>query len=346
MIANKLISIFNSDAYIKKLTGTSILITGASGLIGKAIVKYLCEVNLMLSLKLKLYAVVRNKEKAERIFFEYKDKNLVIIEHDILNDMSDIAQICNINYIIHCASITDSKMFVDNPVETINVGFMGTRNVLNLSMLCNVKSIVYLSSMEVYGNSQNESSLAENDIGYLNPLDVRNCYPESKRLIENMCVSYFSEYNVPVKIIRLTQTFGPGVEYNDNRIFAQLARCVIENKDIVLHSSGKSKRMYLYTEDAVNAILYVLLKGIDGNAYNAANENTYCSIIDMAKLVRDKIANNKINIILENKSLPQYLPEHYMFLDTSKLRELGWEATTNLIQMYKYMIEDMKGKVV
>ena len=115
--------------------------------------------------------------------------------------------------------------------------------------------------MEVYGSPKNEDLLSEEDLGYLNPLNVRNCYPESKRMSESLVASYAREYGIRSMSIRLAQTFGPGVEYGDKRVFAEFARCAMEKKDIVLLTDGKSKRCYLYTMDAVSAILTVLLKG-------------------------------------------------------------------------------------
>lgn len=130
-------------------------------------------------------------------------------------------------------------------------------------------------------------------------MSVRACYPESKRMCENLCACYMKEYGVPVNIVRLTQTFGPGVEYDDGRIFAELARCVIEKRDIVLHTKGETKRNYLFTKDAVNAIITVLLHGENGQAYNAANEETYCSILEMANMVAKKCGKGDIKVKIE-----------------------------------------------
>ena len=193
------------------------------------------------------------------MFKEYMSKsNIRFIEGDILKSQIDIEG--NIDYIVHAASITDSRMFVEKPIETINTGIFGTEKILEFAKEKKVQSVVYLSSMEVYGQIRERKKIKEDEIGYINPLSVRSSYSESKRMIENICVSYFHEYGVPVKIIRLAQTFGPGVQYNDNRVFAEFARCVIEERDIVLYTEGKSERMYLYTYDAVEAIIIALIE--------------------------------------------------------------------------------------
>ena len=130
-------------------------------------------------------------------------------------------------------------------------------------------------------------------------MKVRTSYPESKRMCESLCTAYASQYSVPVKVLRLTQTFGPGVRYDDGRVFAEFARCAIERRNIVLHTDGATRRSYLYTADAVSAILTVLLKGIAGEAYNAANEATFCSIREMAQLVCSECAGGKIGVEIQ-----------------------------------------------
>lgn len=330
---------------LNDLKGTSILVTGATGLIGQTVIKALLNANENLNLNIKIYALIRNKEKAVKIFKNMgNNQGLFYIEGDILE--KKIMMLETIDYIIHGASITDSKDFIKKPVETINTGIFGTENILDFARRKKVKSVVYLSSMEVYGKTTENIKLKERDIGYLNPLSVRSSYPESKRMAENICVSFFREYGVPVKIIRLAQTFGPGVRYQDTRVFAEFARCVIEEKDIVLHTAGNSKRMYLYTYDAVDAILTVLIKGMNGHAYNAANEATYSSIKQMADFVKTQIADDKINVVVEERQeeAEQYSSEHYLYLDTEELKKLGWFAKTDLNTAYKELINSMKNE--
>lgn len=316
---------------------SKILITGATGLVGSAIVKRLLKQG-----DSKVIALVRNAEKAEKVFSNYKTDNLEIMISDIC-DLKPKA--IGVDYIVHAASQTSSKAFVNNPVETINTAINGTTAILEFARINPVKSFVYLSSMEVYGSPVIDEKIYENHSTNLDTMSVRSCYPESKRMCENICASYFSEYDIPVKIVRLTQTFGAGVAYNDGRVFAEFARCAIEGRDIVLKTKGKTKRNYLYLEDAVDAVLTVLLKGENGNAYNAANEDTYCSIYEMAKLVAEKCSNKKISVIIEeNNDIAKfgYAPTLKMNLSTEKIRGLGWNAKVGLSDMFKIMIRDMK----
>lgn len=322
---------------ISILNGKKILVTGATGLIGQALIKFLLKTNDYF----RIIAVVRNERKAREIFSEYMGSNLEFIVSDVCTLKNENL---GIDYIIHGASQTASEAFVKKPVETIMTSFNGTRNMLEFARVNPVNSFVYLSSMEVYGMPTDDEKINELYSACIDPMNVRACYPESKRICENLCASYSSEYGVPTKIVRLTQTFGPGVRYDDSRVFAEFARCAIENRNIILKTKGQTKRNYLYIEDAVSAILTVLLYGKVGEAYNAANEETYCSIYEMACLVAEKCASGKISVeIKEVKDILKfgYAPTLYMNLDTSKLKALGWSPTTNLQEMYQNMIAYM-----
>lgn len=162
--------------------------------------------------------------------------------------------------------------------------------------------------------------------------------------IQEKFVLYASQYNIPVNVIRLTQTFGRGVAYSDGRVFAEFARCVIEKKNIVLKTKGKTMRSYLSVDDAVSAIFHVLVKAPRNEAYNVANEQTYCSIYEMANLVADKLTNNSIEVKIEedNNCNSGFAPELHMNLDTTKVKQLGWEPKNDLINMYIDMIDYMK----
>lgn len=322
----------------KMLSGNTILITGATGLIGMNLIHGIMSYNELNNGNIKVLALVRNVNKGNSLFAEYIEKNwLQLVQGDILTPVS-LEE--NVDYIIHGASVTASKDFVEKPVETITTAIDGTKNLLELAKCKRVKSMVYMSSMEVYGTPYDEAPLTEEKMGYLNPLAVRSSYSESKQMVENLCVAYHSEYQVPVKIVRLTQTFGPGVAVNDGRVFAEFARCVMEGKDIRLQTEGLTKRMYLYTADAVTALLTVLTKGESGQAYNAANEDTYCSIREMAELVAEEFGQGKSRVVIAIPDTPNasFNPVMCVYLSTEKLRSLGWEAQVDLKEMYRRMI--------
>ncbi len=329
---------------ITKLTGTTVFITGATGLIGSQVVKTLACCNRVMGSNIHIAALVRSEDKARSLFGDLADSDeLELVIGDI---MTPVNYDKPIDYFIHGASATSSKYFVEHPVETIMMAVEGTRNMLELARSKQVKGFLYLSSLEVYGvPSGDKKALSETDSGYINPLLPRSSYSEGKRMVECLCASYHAEYGVPVKIARLSQTFGAGVTYDDGRVFAEFARSAIEKKDIVLHTAGNTVRTYCYTKDAVSALLYILLKGSCGAAYNVTNQGTRCSIKEMAELVCKTFPESGISVrfdIPEDASSFGYNPEMIIELDTTALRGLGWEPSVSLQSMFERMVASLK----
>lgn len=319
----------------EKFRDATILITGATGLIGASLVRSFIVANRENALNLKLILLIRNTEKAYRLFGKCEEIELV---------QCDITQIpsveSGVDYIIHCANPTSSAFFLNHPVETIQTAVEGMQNVLNLARQKKTKGVVFLSTMEVYGFPHKGKKVTEEMLEGFDPANPRNSYPISKQLCESLCCAYAVEYHVPVKILRLTQTFGPGVDYGDGRVFAEFARCALEKRDIVLMTKGETERSYLYTADAVSAILTVLLYGQRGQSYSAANPKTYCSIYKMAQMVAEK---HEIQVRIEEQNAAQkgYANTLYMDLDTTKLEQLGWKPKTELAEMFDRMMEAM-----
>ena len=198
--------------------------------------------------------LVRNKKNAIDMFG--CDNNIEYIESSIENLKYNI----NVDYIIHGASPTQSKFFTQNPVETLDISILGTKNVLEIAKNNSVKSMVYLSSMEMYGTMKAQN-VTEEKIGEIEILNTRSSYSEGKRIAELYCYSYFSEYNVPVKMCRLAQTFGPGISKNETRVFKYFADCIINKRDIILKSTGETIINYSYTTDTILGILCILING-------------------------------------------------------------------------------------
>lgn len=325
---------------LPNINNKTFLVTGASGLLGSLIVKALMCLNHRYQFNVSVIALVRNLEKAQLTFGHLVDDsklNIVVCDITAIPDIQG-----QIDYIIHGASVTSSREFVDHPVETITTAITGTNNVLELARIKKVSSMVYMSSLEMYGTLNSDVPVSEDCGGYIDPLSVRSSYSESKRMVENLCCAFSSEYNLPVKIARLTQTFGAGVSYNDNRVFAQFARSVVENTNIVLHTTGSTVRNYCYTSDAVRALFYILIKGTSGSAYNVANMDTGVSIVDMAKLAAALGTETKVVFNLMDNEKHGYNPTVKICLDTTRLNELGWKAEVGLPDMFHNLIKSMK----
>lgn len=309
--------------------GKTILVTGATGLIGKLCVKSL----LNSGYNTQVIALVRDEEKAKNIFGE--SKRLTYLVQDINQRINTTRRV---DYIIHAASTTSSKDFVEKPVETIYTAINGSRNVLEFAKNKRLEGMVYLSSLEIYGVNEKEN-IKERDYGYIDILNPRSSYSESKKMVETMCISYGTEYGVPVKIARLAQTFGAGVSISDNRVFAQFAKAIINKENIILHTKGETKRNYCYTTDAVRGIFTILTKGENNNAYNVANENSYCSISEMAHLLENEYTKVEYKIDEVNRG---YNPTVKIALNTEKLNALGWEAKVNLKEMFDRLIMNFR----
>jgi nucleoside-diphosphate-sugar epimerase len=218
--------------------------------------------------------------------------------------------------------------------------------MLQLAQKKNVKSIVYTSTMEVYGKPSRGARISEQDYAPIDCMEIRSSYPESKRMAETLCVAYWSEYGVPVRIARLAQTIGAGVEYSDGRVFAEFARCAIEKKDIRLLTKGETARSYVYVSDVVSALLLLLLQGKSGKAYNVANEESFCSIREMAALV-SSVAGIGLTIDEDEHAARKrgFADALSMDLDTTEIKKLGWQAHVPLAEMFERLIADLRERM-
>lgn len=334
----------NSKLDYFKFKGATFLITGATGLIGSLLVKALLTVSRLHQLNIRVVALVRNITKAKAIFSDIQDnENISYIVADLADD--EIVFCDKIDYIVHAAAVTTSKIMVEKPVETIFTAIRGTEKVLNLALTKNVRTIVYISSMEIYGSVGTSGKVKEDSLGIIDLTAARSCYPEGKRMCECLCNAYYHEYGLNVLSARLAQTFGAGILPNENRVFAQFARSAINGEDIVLHTEGKSEGNYVYTRDAILAIFTLLLNGQGGQAYNVTNESSHTTIAKMAQLVADEFSDGKSNLVFDipdNMNKFGYAPDVKLFLSSEKLRKLGWQPKVALTEAYARMIEFMK----
>ena len=320
-----------------ELKNKKILITGATGLICSIMVRAFCLKNDKNNLNLKMYLLVRNEQDAKAIF-----GNKDYIEYIEMSIENFKPTNLDVDYIIHAASPTKSKFFIEKPVETLDTAVIGTKNVLDFSKMNKVKSMVYLSSMEMYGVLDAEN-VTEQDLGYINPLDVRSSYSEGKRICELYCYSYYKEYDIPVKIGRIAQTFGAGVSKNENRVYKVFADAILNKQNIILKSSGSTNINYSYTTDTIIAIIYLLLNGKDGEAYNVVGEKTNMTILDSAKWLAKEFGDGMTNVKIEMpKENVGFAPDNKMILSNEKLKGIGWKSEYTLKQGYERLLKYLK----
>lgn len=261
---------------IEQLKFKSVLITGATGLIGVHLIDALMAIG-----EVKIYAVGRNKEKAKVRLGEYYDNPLfTFIEQDVCEPFQENL---HVDYIIPGASNTHPLAYSQYPVETILINVKGAEYALELARRCNA-TVLYMSTVEIYGNALADEPFTENYTGKLNLSNSRSCYTESKRVSEALCQSYISEKGVDVKIVRLSRIFGPTMLESDSKASSQFINKALLNEDIVLKSKGEQYFSYTYVTDAVAAILYVMLHGECGQAYNISNEKCNVHLKDFAQI--------------------------------------------------------------
>lgn len=316
----------------KEVKMNAFLITGATGYIGSMTAKKL------ISIGEKVTVIVRETSRLDADILSGAE----VITADITNQEAIFQITEKYDYVIHCAAPTKSAYMISNPVEVADTIVNGTKHILNLAERCRAKSMVYLSSMEVYGkiHCSEGKRVTEEHLGYIDVTNVRSCYPLAKIMAENLCHSYLKEYGVPVKIARLAQTFGRGIRQNDTRVFAQFASAVKNDTDIVLHTTGNSTGNYCDIDDAVDGILFILTNGQNGQAYNIVNEANTMTIKEMAEMVADKIADGKIKVTYDIPESNQYgyAEDTGLRLSGEKLRNLGFEANINLEDIYRSML--------
>lgn len=318
--------------------GKRVLITGASGFLPAYLVETLLYLNKTRGLDIQVTALVRSRENYERRFAHHLDNlNLTVLVQDV---SKPIRLALPHHFIIHAASQASPKYYGVDPVGTLSANVLGTMQLLELARNHPVISFMYFSSGEVYGETQSIPT-KESDYGYIDPTSVRSCYAESKRMGENMCVSWYAQYQVPTKIVRPFHTYGPGMRLDDGRVYADFVRDIIEDRPIVVKSEGTASRAFCYLADATAGFFTVLLKGENGVPYNVGNSQAEISVMDLANLLVGLFPEKQLKVIKENiQATSEYLqsPIRRNCPDISRINSLGWEPKTSLTDGFKRTI--------
>ena len=309
-----------------KLQGKSVMLTGATGMIGSFLADVLLHKTHNGEMDIKIYALGRDKAKAEsRFSSNSRDPHFVFIPYDVTKPFfcKDIGRI---DYILHLASNTHPLQYATDPIGTITTNIIGLQNMLELAVQHQVRRFVFASSNEVYGENRGDVELFdENYCGYINCNIMRAGYPESKRCGEALCQAYKAQKGIDVVIPRFTRTYGPTMSMSDSKAISQFIKKGVYGEDIILKSAGNQYYSYTYVSDAVSGLLTILLCGENGEAYNIADEIGDITLKDLAKMIAENVGHNVVFEVPDSVEAAGYSKATKARLDGSKLKNLGWK---------------------
>lgn len=311
------------------LKDKTIMITGASGMIGTFLTDVLMYRNNVYRDNCNILAVSRNKNKLKQKFSRYcDDRNFKAIELDVTETIGITEKA---DYVIHAASNTHPKEYSNDPIGTIMTNIFGTYNLLEYVSKSRNAKMIFMSSVEIYGENCNDiNRISENDCGYINCNTLRAGYPESKRLSEAMLQAYRMQKGVEALSIRLCRTYGPTVEKDDSKAISQFIKNAVNKENIILKSDGKQSYSYIYLADAVSAILYIMLYGIDGEAYNVSDVDSDVILKELAEKIAAYAGTKVVFQIPDSNEQKGYSTATKAILEAEKLRKLGWKAKYNI----------------
>lgn len=324
--------LFNQDIDVLKnkqlpwsaLKDSSINITGATGLIGRVVIDVIMTLNIESDLNCNIFAVSRNKEKAELFFSNYfSHPNFKYYSLDV--NSNDFSSVPNAEFIIHAASNTHPMLYSTDPIGTILTNVLGLTNVLQYAVRCHAKRTVFLSSVEIYGESRTSDEVfSESSLGYIDCNTLRAGYSEGKRLGESLCQAYISKYDSDIVIARLARIYGPTINKDDTKAVNQFLFKAVDGDDIILKSDGSQFFSFLYVADAVSAIFYIMLKGKCGEAYNVSDKQSDIHLFELASMLA-KLAGTKVIYDIPSEAESKgYSKATRAIIDSSKLKKLGW----------------------
>ena len=324
----------------KKFFNKKVLITGANGFIVNYIINLLIFLNLEHNFKIKIILTSRNKEKTKKKFINNKTKKFIKILNYDFEEKFNLTE--KVDHIIHAASNASPRYYKNFPIETILPNAIGTYNLLLYAKKVKVKSFIFFSSGEVYGNSKN-NILKENELFSFNTLNLRSSYVESKKMGETLCFSFFKQKKVPIKILRIFHTYGPTMNLDDGRVMMDFVKNAKQNKKIVVKGDGDQKRCFCYISDLIEGIFIVLLKGKNGEAYNLSNNNEFYSIEKLAEIV-SKLINKKEFTFAKRNKKDAYLasPFSKVYPSIKKIHKLGFKPKVNVEKGFKRTIDYYK----
>lgn len=324
-----------------ELNNKRILITGVSGMIGSTLSRMLLEYSREEQANIQITGISRNRETAKEQLKDIMDApEFSYISADINIPLEDMG---SFDYIIHCASNTHPRQYSTEPVGTIMTNVMGTKNLLDYAARYGVGRFAFLSSVEIYGENRGDVDVfAEDYLGYIDCNTLRSGYPEGKRLGESLCNAYAKEKEIDFVIPRLSRTYGPALLGTDSKAISQFIHRAVLGEDIILKSKGNQLFSYTYSEDAVAAILIIMLKGDAGEAYNVSDSKSVITLADLAQILADIGGTKVIFELPDEVEKAGYSTATKAVLDAAKLESLGWSARVHMKEGLKRTVKVLK----
>jgi len=324
----------------KKLEGKTVFISGGAGFLGKYIIGTLCYLNdTLLSKPCRIISADNYITGQKHPHFNYQNRPEVIeVWADVIHPLP-IRE--DINYIVHAAGLASPVYYKKYPLETIDAAVSGTKNLLELGLKNkNLEGFLFFSSSEIYGDPDPAAvPTPETYYGFVSSVGPRACYDESKRLGETLATIYYEKFNLPTKIVRPFNVFGPGMSHNDRRVLPMFTYMIINKQPIPVHGDGHQTRTFCYITDAIDGFFKVLLKGRPGEAYNIGSDENEISMRNLAELVTSIDGNGaSYQLIPYPENYPAGEPTRRC-PDISKAKEhLGFIPQTSLKEgLFRFM---------
>lgn len=322
-----------------RLKDASILVTGANGMLPSYMVWMMVYLNEYRGYHIRITALCRDAKRASVVFGEYAQKDYFEL---LVTDVTEPFRVKGAaDYVIHAASISCSQYFGTNPVGVIMPNVQGTFYTLELAREKGAKGYLYFSSSEIYGKIDKEF-IEETDCGYLDPMDLRSCYGESKRLGENLCKAYSHQYGLRTVVVRPAQTFGPTMNLvKDKRVHSGFVSNILNHEALLLKSDGLSSRNFCYLYDGVFGYFKALLDGESGEAYNVSNPACKITIRGLAETLVKAFPERELKIAYASHD-NVYLENPYKKQSTisvDKLKALGFTPRISLEEGFRRTVE-------